>query len=270
MKKILNLDKLKKILSSLGIISLSYGSTFAVKVAENSQKQDGGGSSSLPQVIGMALASGVFIATVLVVVLWAGWKFISKINETKRRYDDILYNKYVIETKHCKKNSDRRLKRKAKRFLWMMNKKAPVLVNSDTGLRKIGTYEGEMDKKEGFYLIYIKTPLSLFKREDFILIFPYDVKHLIRKNQHGKDWELVLDVQGVDEVGNADYYLMPVIKDVEQHNRAFLDFSDYIQKNYFDKYIFREVIKNQSIDYAENVKKATDMNSNLQTYRKVK
>lgn len=213
----------------------------------------------------MALIVGIFLG----VILWFAMWVIKKIKDQRKKQNNEEYKKYSSDLKMCLINADASLVKRPWYKLFIWRTRAPIYANTETGKRFIGQYLGEAVKKEGFYLIGIRQKYGLFKFEDDVVIFPYQLrKSMIKKND---DFSLTIECEGIDEVMSSEYYSIPVFRNHasdKEVKKIFTDFSNFIMKDYFQEYVYRDVIKENIMEFKEAIKDATEQNPFVQLDRK--
>lgn len=78
---------------------------------------------------------------------------------------------------------------------------------------------------------------------------------------------IVIDAEGIDQVGNTDFYFQPLLKD-PNNNKEYLDFADKIHEDYFGKTIYRDIIKENLQQYREGIIKSVETNPNVHFNRR--
>ena len=211
---------------------------------------------------------GTIIVIVLLIVMWIINKIIKKIRTKKKILTSLEFSKYTLDLKNAHMNKNQRFKYKSPLFLWLLFKKAKIYARTSEGKKFIGYYDGELVKKEGYFVMAVELRHSFFKREIDLVIFPYELKkNLILFND---DFTIDLECEGIDEVLSSEYFSIPVFKDTSnaEKKKIFTDFSDDIRKNYYENYSYRQVLKENMNDFALNVKEATEMNASVPYQRK--
>lgn len=210
-----------------------------------------------------------FIGIIFTIIIWVALKIWKKINEDRRKKDNLEYFKYSNDLKMCLINSDKRYTGKVWYKLWIGSKRAKVYAVTTHGRKYVGDYLGEATKKEGFYILGLYQIYSFFNRETDVVIFPYELsKQLIRKND---DFTIDLICEGVDEVMSSEYFSIPVFQnsgDKMKDDKLFADFSNLVMDKYFKEYAYRKVIKENIEEFKEGMRDATEMNPNIQVERK--
>jgi len=217
-------------------------------------------------IITIAIIGGIIIAIVMFIIS----KIVKRIKLNNRIKDDLEFRKYYLDKKNCEMNKKIKYKYKNPLTIWLLYKKAKIYLNTSEGKKFCGYYEGELVKKEGYFILAIELRQSFFKREVDLVIFPYKLKkYMIRYND---DFTIDLFCEGIDEVISSEYFSMPVFnnKSNKDKKQIFLDFSDEIIKNYYEKYGYREILKENINQFSENIKKATEMNSQITINRKTR
>ena len=211
---------------------------------------------------------GIIVTIFLLIVMWIVKKIVKKIRDSKRAQEDLEFNKFNLELKNAFINKNPQYKKRNPLWLWLLWYRAKVYARTSDGRKMVGYYDGELTKKEGYFIMALQMRHSFFKRETDLVLFPFQLKkHLVFFNIDGS---IDLDCEGIDEVLSSKYFSIPVFKDTsdKEKKKIFVDFSDDIRKNYFDKYVYRDVLKENIIEFAENVKEASEMNSSITYQRK--
>ena len=212
-----------------------------------------------------------FACIILGLIFWIMWKIYKKITEERRTKDNTEYRKYLSDIKMCKINSDKKYFYRQWWSFWLFTKRAPIYARTSTGDKYIGNYMGEAVKKDGmgYFILGIEQRHSFFNREIDVVVFPYDLsKEIYKKND---DFSLTLVCEGIDEAMSSEFYSIPVIMNKESSknsDKKFIDFSNLVMKDYFQEYVYRDVIKENIKEFRENIKQATEMNSTVQMDRK--
>lgn len=211
----------------------------------------------------------LFIVFVLFIIMMIIMKINDKIKEFNRKRKDFLYYNFEENSQFCHNNRDYIMKRRRKRTFFLTWKRAPIFVQNDLeGLKQIGEYNGETFKKEGFYLVSVYNKLHMFKVIETIIIIPLALKErIVKKVEIDGKRAMILDCEGLDEVGSTDYYMIPLIKDSKDKNK-FIDFSDMIRKEFTEKIIYRDEIKELLQQSKDSTIKAVESNPNVQMKRR--
>jgi len=211
----------------------------------------------------------VLICLIFGGLLWVALKIWKKINEDRRKKDNLEYFKYTNDLKMCIINADKKYIKRVWYKLWIGKKRAKIYANTTHGRKYVGDYLGEATKKEGFYVLGLYQVYSFFSRETDIVIFPYELsKQIIKKND---DFTLDLLCEGIDEVMSSEYFSIPVFLntgDKMRDEKVFADFSNLVMDKYFKEYAYRKVIKENIEEFKEGMREATEMNPNIQVERK--
>ena len=273
-------DKFQKILLSIltvfTILILSQGTVLGVEIVDGSPENEGGDNGG-EQIMGVSVSGligmvflGLLIGLFFGGFVWGLIKIFKRIKESQRRRGDIIYNKFKDELEICSLNSDKQFKWRNPKLLFIYFKRMPVYLNTSLGEKFIALYDGEVIKKESFYLISLYQKVGLFSYRRMIIVLPYHIKDIVKKNHYGKRGYLSIEAESLDETQGSDYYLIPTIKNPNNSDpsKAIIDFSDFITNNFIKNYIYREVIKDNMISYKENMDKAVDMNPNISYSKK--
>jgi len=255
---------------------LATASTYAVEVVENAGEQAGntggdpsGGIRGAVIFIVTLMVMGVLVALVLLGFGWIVAKVYKKFAEENKKKRDFLYHNYLDNLKQCRKGADPKMKFRLKRYFGAFFRRRPVFIKkADGSYEKIGDYEGEGNKKESFHIIAIHNKTGIFKYECSILWIPNDLKnHLVEKFSIQKEKSVIINCEGVDNIAEREYNLMPLIPDPADRKR-FLDFSQTIHDNYMQKVTYQSIIDEQLQSYREGMIKSIEMNPNLNMGRR--
>ena len=211
---------------------------------------------------------GVIVTIFLLIIFWIIGKIVKKIKSGKRKGYDLEYRKYQLDLKNAFLNKNSKYKHKNPLSLWLLWSKAKVYFRTSDGKKFAGYYDGELVKKEGYFILALELRYSFFKRETDLVIFPYELKnYLISYND---DNTIDLNVEGIDETLSSESFSIPVFKltSDKYKDQIFADFSDKLSEDYFKKYVFRTVIKENMKDFANSVHEATEMNASVPYKRK--
>ena len=213
---------------------------------------------------------GLIVAGLLGLFYFLLFKVFKKIKEERRKGNDLLFYKFKNEEKLNRLHADKRFKKRNWKTLFLTYNRSPVYIkDSNNNLTLIGYYDGEFKKKEGILQLLIYNQVTFFNRFTRLILIPINLSYIFQKETYANKNVIVLYCDGIDEVGNTDYYYIPLIKYKDKNNKqSFLDFSDYIQKEYFNKYIYRQVIKDTILESREAVKHAIEMNPTIHYKRK--
>jgi len=248
-----------------------------VTVVENLPVNEAPSSSNISTIGGMEIhwdviipiaSIGLVVIIILSIIFFIVSKIIKKIKSNKKKMEDLEYYKYSIDLKNANMNKNARYKYKAWWSLGLLWSRAKIYARTSNGRKFIGYYDGELVKKEGYFLIAVELRHSFFKREIDLAIFPYNLKNeLIAFNQDGT---IDLNCEGLDEVLSSELFSIPVFDNNSSNviKSRFTDYSDEIMENYFNKFSDRNVVKNLTIDYTNNVREATEINSSIPYSRK--
>jgi len=255
-----------------GLIILLFGlllnNVFSITIIENVKKTAPNPNSPLGSIIGGAIVMGVGLGIIVGLIIFIIWFIVNKIREAKRKHSDLLYQKFTIEVSKCHQNRDSRLKKRNFKTFFLTFKRSNILLNTqEEGLKVFGKYDGELIEKDNFVLLSIYRVTGVFSREKDIIIIPYELRKLLKKEKHGKNWELIIKAESIDEALNTDYYGQLVVKD-NKDNDKLINFNEYIQEKFMKKYIMRQVIKDNLLDYKSSMDKAVEINPNVQVERK--
>lgn len=215
--------------------------------------------------IGIIILGFALVIFILYKILFGIWKKIQAVNYKEK---DFLYTQFESDIQQTHINRDPAMKRKLKRSLWLFWRRNPVYCNSSKGFKYLGQYNGECKKKENYYLISIYNKIGFFKFVDQIILIPFELSHIINKIDVNGGRSLVLNCEGVDTVGNTEYYLIPLIEDPKDSHKV-LDFADKIHKEYFESITHRDIIKRNLLGYRENIIKSVEANPSIHFGRRI-
>ena len=211
---------------------------------------------------------GIIILVVLSLLIWGITKIVKKIRGNAKIKNDLEYRKYALDLKNAFLNKNPRYKRKSVLTLFMLWKKAKVYFRTSSGKKFAGYYDGELVKKEGYFVLALELRYTFFKRETDLVFFPYELKDkLIFFNDDGT---IEIEAEGIDETLSSEYFSLPVFKLEHKHEKEklFADFSNALMERYFKEYVYRNVIKQNMLDFASNIHEATEMNASVPYKRK--
>ena len=258
---------MKKLIILLSLLLL-FSNSFGVELVSAPPVQTNNASSTTTDLIvgmiGVVIVGGILIAIITVIIAWIN----NKIQEAKRRHQDLLYAKFLVEVDKCSQNRDSRLKKKRWWTMFIVWKRSHIYLNTkEEGLKLFGNYDGEVIIKDNFLLISVHRRKSIWKVERDIIIIPYELRKIVHKEFVSKKWNLMIDCESIDEALNTDYYNTVVIKDHKDDDKL-INFNEYIQNKFMDKYIYRQVIKDNLLNYKDSMDEAVEINPNVQVGRK--
>jgi len=204
----------------------------------------------------------LFIGGIGLLIAWVS----RKINDSQRKHNDLLFRKFNTEIEHANINKDGRFKKRNWKTLWITWSRSNVFANTENGLRSIGKYDGELLKKEEFILISFKISKNFFTKLNYIIVIPYELRNIIIKNTDRKN-EIWINCEGLDEVTNTDFYMIPILKDLT-NNDKFIDFSNRVFSEFVETYVYKDIIKENLLKYRDSIKESTELNPNIQVGRK--
>lgn len=214
--------------------------------------------------IGAIILFIVFMVFIIALIIM---KIQKKIQDFNRKRKDYLFFDYEQNAQFCHNNRDYEMKYKNWRRVWITWKRSPVFCNTKDGLRQIGEYNGEALKKEGFFMVAVYNKIGLFKTIETIVLIPNKVKHIIKTIIINKQKVLLLECEGIDEVGSTDYYFAPLIPDPKKE-QSFIDFSDFVRINFTDKVVYRNILKEELQEHRQAVVHAVESNPYLHQGRR--
>lgn len=253
----------KKILKFIPLFIIVPFVNAVTVVRETSKEAMDQGTSSVALTIFVMIIIGFFA---LCLSFWVIWKIYKAISDYGKKRKDFLYENFEVDLKQCYIGKDNTMMKRNWKFFWLFWKRNYVYADTENGLKIIGNYNGETSKKENFYLISIHNKMG-FKNLYKIILVPTSIKNkLIKKLQVDNKSVLVLDCEGIDNIGNTDYYYMPLIKDLSKDK--FIDFADKIHKEYIESIVYRDVIKTNLLQYREGVIRSVEVNPNVHFKRR--
>lgn len=258
-------NKLKKIFISI-LASLPVANAVQV-VQQTTEPVAQDGASGIAVLLLTIFFIGLFVLGFVCVMLFIILKVYKAFSQYQREKDDFIYGLYKNDQNQCHVNRNPQMKKRNWKFFWLFFKRKPVYMRNDKGFDIIGMYDGECYKKEGYYCISLYHKIGMFKTYDNIILIPLKLKDLIvsKINVEGKE-VYVLDCEGIDQLGNTDYYFQPLIWD--KSRKEFIDYNDVIHKDYFEKATYRDVIKENLQSYRDNVIKSLEANPKVQYNRR--
>jgi len=211
---------------------------------------------------------GIIVIIFLSIIWFIVVKIIKKIKSNKKKLEDLEYYKYSIDLKNAHMNKNQTYKYKNPWLLGLIYSRAKIYARTTNGRKFIGHYDGELVKKEGYFLLAVELRHSFFKREIDLVIFPYTLKReLIEFNSDGT---IDLNCEGLDETLSSEYFSIPVFDNTsdEFKESQFVNYSNEIMKNFFQEFSHQKAMKDLTIDYTNNVREATEINATIPYNRK--
>jgi hypothetical protein len=260
--------KLNKILMSILLLVMLFSNVFSVVIVENAPPPEEEKKPLLTegqkQFLVIALIVTILLGLIFLLIWWI-WK---KIKENERKDKDLLFAKYLIDCKNTHLNRDHNLKYKNWKTLFFTYKRGDIILNTENGLKVFGRYDGELIVKDAFVLITLWRKQGFFKpAEQDIIIIPYEARKLIRKENVTGDWQLTIEAESIDEALNTDYYAQIVVKNPKNKDKL-VNFNEYIVTEFMDKYVHRQIIKDNLLNYHENMNEAVEVNPYINNERK--
>lgn len=252
-----------------GLLWLGIGNAFGVTIVENSpQNPLNETGEERFQGIGVAILIGVLVGVGVGGIIWLIWWIVKKIKENKRKHTDLLYSKFLIDLKNCHQNRDYSLKKRNAKTFFLTYKRADIMLNTrEKGIKYFGKYDGELLVKDNFVMIGVHRTTGVWTREKDIIIIPFELRNRVRKERYGKSDVMTIYGEGIDEVMNTDYYNEVIFYDESKKDKL-ISFTDYINKTFLENYVYRQVIKDNLLDYKESLDKIVELNPNIQVDRK--
>lgn len=262
----MEMNKLKKQILSIIVLILMATNIFAVEVIQNApvviEKKP-----LLTDQQKTIVVWGLIIMIFLALISWLIWWIIKKIKENQRKDKDLLYSKYLIDLKNTNQNKDGDLKYKSIFKFFLFWNRVDVVLNTERGLKYFGKYDGELIVKNNFFLVTIHRPSGWFSSEKDIIIIPYNMRTLFRKEKVNGKYVVLLDCESIDEALNTDYYNTIVVKNPLDNN-GLINFNGYIEKFFMKDYVLHQVIKDDLLNYKESMDKSVELNPSIQVSRK--
>ena len=262
-----DLNKYIKLMLAFCVTFYVSSAIWGVSVVENLPVVKETSSGGMGDVIAGGVGTGLFLGLFVGVIILIIWLIIRNIRANERKHSDLLYGKYKIELEKCNHNKDTRLKWRNWKTGFLTFKRSQILLDTETGLKFFGYYDGEMIQKDKFYLIATYKITGIFTRDKDIVIIPYELRHKVKKDLINGNYVMTIKAESIDEALNTDYYAQCVFKD-SQNKDGLISFNDYIQKEYMETYVLRQVVKDNLLDYKTSMDKAIELNPNIQYGRK--
>jgi len=262
------MNKILKKIFILLLLLIYVNNIFAVEVVENAQPIE----QKKPMFTDAQkniIIWGLIITFFGGLFIWLIYWIFKKLNENKRKDTDLLYSKYLIDCKNTHQNRDRRMKYRNMWLLGLSWKRAEIILNTENGLKYFGYYNGELIVKDNFLLINCHRPagfLNLGSEQDIIII-PYEMRKLIRKELIRGRYELLIDAESIDEALNTDYYAQIVVKNPKNNDELF-NYYELVKVKYLENYAHRQVVKDLTLNYTDNMNKAVEINPNISVEKK--
>lgn len=212
-------------------------------------------------VIILLIIGFVFILAMLII------KIQKKMSDFMRKKKDFLFSNFEENLSQCHLNRDYEMKFRRARSIWMLWNRNPVYINTKAqGLVQIGDYEGETLKKENFFFLALNNKLSFFKSKQTIIVFPSDWYGVIMKKAViNKKKVILIECEGIDEIGSTDYYFQPLIPNKD---KSYNDISDLFRTQFTEKIVYRDLIKEELQTHKLAVIKAVESNPYIHQSRR--
>lgn len=261
--------ELKKILISAQIL-FSVGLINAIEIVEKTTLESEPVNEGLRTFMIWFFTAGTMILLVLGFVFLLAViiiKIQKKMSDYMRKKKDFLFTNFEENLSQCNSNRDYQMKFKRMRSLWILWNRNPVYLNTKSqGLVQIGDYDGESMKKENFFLLAINNKINMFKSKQTIIVLPTDwYEKILRKVTINKKKVILIECEGIDEVGSTDYYFQPLIPDKD---KTYNDISDLFRVNFTEKVVYRDLIKQELQVHREAVIKAVESNPYIHQSRR--
>lgn len=256
--------KFKKVLIFLLLI-LNIFSVYSVQVI-----REGSTQSAVSEGIGTFLATLIVFlligVAILTITFWIIFKIYTMITSHNQKEKDFLYKEFEMDVNQCFIGRDNTMMKRNWKYFLLFWKRNLVYADTENGLVSVGSYNGETHKKEGYYLICLHDKLGIMKTKKRIIFIPMEIKNkLVKKIVIDNKSVIVLDCEGLDNIGNTDYYYMPLIK--EKDNK-FTNFSKKIFKEYIEDITLNDIIKKNLLQYRDGVIKSVEVNPNVHLKRR--
>lgn len=244
-------------------------STFAVQIVEQTEVKEVVSSEGLKTFIvwffsiGVSILAIVFFFFILALLIM---KLQKKMSDFMRKKKDFLFSNFEEILSQCHLNKDYEMKFRRFRSLFLIWNRNPVYLNTSDGLKQIGDYDGETYRKESFFFLALNNKMSFFKSKQTIIVFPIEwYETLLKKSVVNKKKVILIDCEGLDEIGSTDYYYQPLIKDKEG---KFIDLSDKFRKEFTEPVVYRDLLKEELQEHKSAVIKAVESNPYLHQGRR--
>lgn len=203
----------------------------------------------------------IFILAIMII------KIQKKMSDFLRKKKDFLFTNFEENLGQCHMNRDYKMKFKRMRSLWILWNRNPIFINSKSqGLVQIGNYDGETMKKENFFLLAMNNKVSIFKSKQTIVVLPIDwYSQIFKKVTINKKKVILIECEGIDEIGSTDYYFQPLIPNKD---KTYNDISDVFRTNFTEKIVYRDLIKEELQSHRGAVIKAVESNPYIHQNRR--
>jgi hypothetical protein len=250
--------------SHLLILILILSSTFAVKVTDNSEAPSQAVENGIQSVIATILTIGflTFIAIVFMLLFaWLLMKIWAKLTEVKKGKNDFLFESFENFASQSHINYDKKLKKKNWKLFYIFWKRKPVFIENDKGfLECVGLYHGECYKKEGYYMVVIQNKIGMFQFTYQMILIPMALKDkIVKKIDLENNRTMIIRCEGLDTLASTDYIYMPLLRD-PKGRLEFIDFSDKIHKEFIEKIVYRDMIKENLLSSRKMVIQSVETN----------
>ena len=183
-----------------------------------------------------------------------------------RKKKDFLFANFEENLSQCHLNRDYTMKFRRLRSVFLLWNRNPIYMNTKNGLEQIGDYDGETYKKESYFFLAVNNKLSFFKSKQTIIVFPLEYyEKFFKKSIINKKKVILIECEGLDEIGATDYYFQPLIKG---ENGQFLDLSDKFRNEFTTPVIYRDLLKEELQEHRTAVIKAVESNPYLHQGRR--
>jgi hypothetical protein len=261
--------EIKKIFIYLNLI-LSITFINAVSIVEKSSIVEETTNEGLKSIvltivtIGIMILLFLFFVFVLAVIII---KIQKKMSDYMRKKKDFLFVNFEENLTQCQLNKDPVMKYKRFRSLFILWTRNPVYMNSKKyGVSEIGSYDGETMKKENFFLLAINNKISFFKSKQMIIVLPSEWhEKIFKKVIINKKKVILLECEGIDEIGSTDYYYQPLIPSID---KTYNDISDLFRTQFTEKIVYRNIIKDQLQEHRSAIIKAVESNPYIHQNRR--
>lgn len=261
------MEQIKRVILLLFMLMFTFNSVFGLEIVTQTeveqQKEANSSQNTLKTIMIIVFGGGamvLFIGFVLMIFGIGIMKFINKVTEFMRNKKDFLYYDFERNLNFCHQFRNYDLKKRNWKTLFITWKRSPVFLKTKEGLKQIGEYDGEISKKEGFDMVAIHNKLNMFKTIQTIVVVPSEWHtKIVDVLDTGRDKALVIEAEGIDEIGSTDYYFQANIPDPKKDNK-FLDISDKFREEYTEKIVYRDIIKDELLGHKEAIIKAVESN----------
>lgn len=254
-----------KLLFLIFFLSLFLVPTFAVEVVVQNPEQTNqyeGLATFILGIIGLVVIGFIGIGITFGIVYW----IYKKIVDLSQKDKNFLYSLFKNTSDMCFINRDYGMIRKKKRTFFLTYKRNPIYANTSNGIKFLGLYNGEMDKKEDFYILGIYNKIGWFAFEESLILIPSKLKYIVKKEFVNGKKCILIDCEGVDSVNLTQYFQFPLLK--QKDKDKFIDLTTFIHNNFIEQNTYRDIIEKQLISFRRGVILSVEANPKLQRDRR--